>query len=357
MTDSKKPSNEINNNELSLKDLIFKFQNWMQYLWSKKILIIFFSLLSAGCFLTYSLFQKPSYQAELTFILEDTKSSPLGNYANIASQFGFNLGGGSGSGVFSGDNILAFLKSRYIINKTLLSPISANKDKSMADLYLEISQLRKSWESHPELNNISFPPTYKPGTSILKDSVLSILYNNLLKLNLDVDKLDKKLSFITVSCKSPDQTFSKIFIEALVKEATQFYINTKVQKYTTSIESLQSRADSLELLLNRKTSAVAASEDLNLNPAKKVALVGVELANRDKMVAQTMYSEVVKNLEITKFSMTQETPIIQIIDTPILPLKKTNLGKAKALIIGGFVGGLLSIICLMAVRIYKEIIN
>ncbi len=55
-----------------------------------------------------------------------------------------------------------------------------------------------------------------------------------------------------------------------------------------------------------------------------MASIGSELAMRDKTVLQTMYGEVVKNLEISKIAMAQETPIIQIVDMPILPLEKTK---------------------------------
>ncbi|MCK7558118.1 hypothetical protein MKQ70_25170 [Chitinophaga sedimenti] len=125
----------------------------------------------------------------------------------------------------------------------------------------------------------------------------------------------------------------------MVDVATAFYTKTKTQRSKANVDVLQTKADSLERLLNRKTYATAAAQDLNLNPARSLARVPLEMETRDKMVVQTMYAEVIKNLEFSKLTMAQETPIIQIIDTPVFPLKKIRLGKVKGIITGGMLAG------------------
>ena len=47
---------------------------------------------------------------------------------------------------------------------------------------------------------------------------------------------------------------------------------------------------------------------------------------REVKVLNTMYLELVKNLEILKMTLLEDTPIIQVVDYPILPLQsvKTN---------------------------------
>ena len=124
-----------------------------------------------------------------------------------------------------------------------------------------------------------------------------------------------------------------------------------------SVDRLQSQADSLENMLNKKTYSAAVAQDINANPARQVASVGVELVLRDKMVLQTMYAEVIKNLELSKLAMAQETPVIQIIDTPILPLDRKKFGKLKGLILGTFLGGFLTIIALIIRKVYREIMQ
>jgi uncharacterized protein involved in exopolysaccharide biosynthesis len=47
-------------------------------------------------------------------------------------------------------------------------------------------------------------------------------------------------------------------------------------------------------------------------------------------------TELVKQSELAKVTLRKETPLIQIIDRPILPLAKERFGKAKGIVLGGF---------------------
>lgn len=357
--ESQKTATPQQGDEISLKDLILKLQDWGRYLFSKWLAIVICGLIGGTLGLLYSFIEKPKYVAELTFVLEDSKTSPLAAYTGLASQFGIDLGAGSGSGIFSGDNILEFLKSRMMVEKTLLSPVINNsKPQSLADYYIEMNGLRKFWKDEPTLKNLHFPiTTSRIGFTLQQDSILHTIYDKITTKNLNVTKPDKALSFINVECTTKDEIFSKVFTERLVKEATDFYVQTKTQRSKITVDKLQSKADSIESLLNRKTYSVAASQDMNLNPARSMAGVNTELVARDKLVLQTMYAEVVKNLELSRMAMAQETPIIQIVDTPILPLEKKYLGMLKGILLGGLLSGFLIVIWLIIRRLYEEIMT
>jgi hypothetical protein len=343
--------------EISLKDVLVGLQGWYSYLLKKWLIIVIVGLAGAALGLTYALTKKTNYVAELTFVLEDGKTNPLSAYMGLASQFGIDLGGGGNTGVFQGDNIMEFLKSRLMVERTLLSPVNfEGKDISLADLYIRFNKLDEAWEKDPGLKGLHFPVGLDRSKFTLKqDSVLNIIQGSIVKKSLDIGKIDKKLSFISVKCTSENELFSKRFTERLVKEATEFYVNTKIGRSKVNVDKLQQSADSLEMLLNRKTYSLAAAQDINQNPARQVATVSTELQQRDKMVLQTMYAEVIKNLELSKMAMAQETPVVQVVDTPILPLKKERFGKLKGLIVGGVLAGFLIVGILIARRAVSEI--
>lgn len=345
--------------EVTLKSIILKIQEWVKYLLSKWIVIFLAGVICAGLGFFYAYRAKVNYRAKLTFVLEDSKQGGVGSYANLASQFGIDLGGSTSSGVFAGDNIMGFMMSRLMVERTLLYPINVNgKVMSLADFYLKFNHIKDKWANDPLMKNFSLPPTNDRSTFTLQqDSVLNTIYEGILKGNLKIEKPDKKLSFIAVQCTSPNETFSKKFTEILVREATQFYIDTKIKRSKSNVDKLQAKADSLELLLNRKTYSAARAQDINMNPARRTATVNLELDTRDKMVLQTMYGEVLKNLEISKMSMAEETPVIQIIDTPILPLEKVKFGKLKGLIMGGLLGGILATLYFLSKRIFADIMK
>jgi hypothetical protein len=359
---SKKVSSDVEEKgEISLKDLILTLTDWIRYFWKKKILIIVCGFLGAGLGILYAYIKVPTYNAELTFVVEDNQSSPLGSYAGLASQFGLDLGGtGNSNGAFSGDNILELLKSRRLVEKALLSGHLNFKGKeiSLGEYFIEVNELREKWKTKPELIGIHYPVNpNRSSFTLLQDSLLNAFQKAITDKYLKVEKPDKKLSFIKVTCATPDEQFSKTFTENLVKVATDMYIDTKTQRNKINVDRLQLQADSLEIALNKKTYSAARVQDLNVNPARQMANVGTELVLRDKMVLQTMYGEVIKNLELSKLAMTQETPVIQIIDTPILPLDKKKFGKLKGLIIGGLLGGFLTLIFLAIRKVYADVMK
>jgi len=75
---------------------------------------------------------------------------------------------------------------------------------------------------------------------------------------------------------------------------------------------------------------------------------------RDVEVLNTMYLEIVKNLEISKMTLLNQTPIIHIIDKPVLPLEEKALSKAVAGILGGFLGGFLSLLFFIFSKLFKD---
>ena len=78
---------------------------------------------------------------------------------------------------------------------------------------------------------------------------------------------------------------------------------------------------------------------------------------REVEVLNTMYLEIVKNLEISKMTLLNQTPIINIIDKPILPLEEEKLSKTMAGILGGFLGGFLSVCFFIFGKLFKDALD
>jgi uncharacterized protein involved in exopolysaccharide biosynthesis len=53
----------------------------------------------------------------------------------------------------------------------------------------------------------------------------------------------------------------------------------------------------------------------------------------------------------------RETPLIQLIDRPTLPLKKDKPSKAKSLLIGGFLAGFLMVLYLILKKLLKQVMQ
>jgi uncharacterized protein involved in exopolysaccharide biosynthesis len=58
---------------------------------------------------------------------------------------------------------------------------------------------------------------------------------------------------------------------------------------------------------------------------------------------------------LAKVTLRKETPLIQVIDRPILPLAKERFGKAKGIVIGGVLAGILMVLYLLFKKIMKNL--
>ncbi len=351
---------QIENDEISLKELIQKIQEWIAYLKTQWKLIIGIAAIGGIIGFVYASFQKPNYLATTTFVLEEDKGGGgLGGAMGLASSFGFDLGGGGG-GLFTSANIIELMKSRLVVEKTLLNPVQiAGKEISLADYYIEFNELKETWAKKPRLANISFPVNAdRTKFSLEQDSILQTISKALTKENLAIAQKDKKVSIISLTVKTENELFSKLFCEQLLKETSDFYIETKSKKSRLNVDILQKQADSIRAELNGAITGVAAASDnvYNLNPAYNVKKTPGTRRQVDVQANTAILTQLVAQLELSKVSLRKETPLVQLIDRPILPLEKDKVGRLKSLLLGGFLAGFLTILYLVFSQLFKMMV-
>ena len=311
---------EVNKDDYySLSDVILKTKYFVSYVLNKWWLLLLAILIGVGVGVGYFYAQKPRYEAVSTFILEEKQTS-TGGLGSIASQFGIDIGSLGGGSLFTGDNIVEILKSKRIVQQILLSRVNSDSPNSptLADLYLEFSKLKENWKNKPLLSQVNFMHSYPEST--IQDSVLKIIYDRIVKKHLSVDRIAKRGTIIQVTVAARNGLFAKLMTERLVDEAGKMYLNIKTGTALANINRLQRRSDSLLALLNNKSFTAASMQPLDANPGIKTMSVPSEIAGRDKTVLATLYTEVTKNLETSKLILSQQTPIIQILDKPGLSL-------------------------------------
>ncbi len=315
-----------------IDDLKYVFQ------FKKGLVLVLAGGIALGAFAAWM--STPTYTARLTFVVDDSKSSGGGGgLSALAGQFGFNLDGiGGSSGVLAGDNVQELLKSQKLIKGTLLSPYDFKGTESLADRYAAVYKLNKKWLKYSSNGKITRFPLDTAHYSRLQDSLLHEMSALILNGEFGIAKTDKKLGFFEVNTTMKDERLAQLFCTRMIKQATDFYIRTKTSRLRSNVNRLQHRADSIGLILNHKTYALSSANEslLDLNPAYTSANANVEVKERDKIVLTTIFSETVKNLEASKTMLAQETPTVQIVDEPELPLKKNRLKYSVAILTGAF---------------------
>lgn len=350
-------NNYSNSENLTINEVLETLIKWKIYFKSKLIAILVWVVIGSALGFVVSKLIKPRFIGELTFALDEKDASgSLGAYAGIASQFGFDLGGGGGA--FAGENILELMKSRLIIEKTLLTQVDYNSQKTLlVDLYINFNELRDDWKNNKDLINIDFAKTNREDFTIKHDSLLKEFYYDIKNNYLQLAKVDKKLNLVSVKVTSRNEYFSKLFVEQLVKNVSVFYIETKTKKSRKNVEILQFRTDSVKNELDKNMYGAAVSQDQNINIIRAQAKVPSVRKQMNVQMLSTMYSELVKNLELSKISLMREEPLIQTIDVPILPLEKVKIGAVKGIALGGALAGFISVVFFVLKKLLKDFQN
>lgn len=356
----------IDNDEISLKELVIKAKEWVAFIKSKWKLIFVAGIIGGIIGLTFALFEKPTYKAVLTFAMEDDRGSGsssggLSGALGLASSFGIDLAGGGG-GAFALNNLSELIKSRLIFEKVLLNPIQIEgKNTTLAEYYLRINNLRSKWVDNLTLKDIEFlPDKDRTKFSRQQDSILLVIHNDLInEEKLSITQKDKKVTILSIEVISYDETFSKIFCEALARETSEFYITSKSKKARINVEILQKQVDSVRTTLNGAIVGVASEVDNVYNLNQAYLLKGTESKKRqvDVQTNTAILSNLLVQLQLAKITLRKETPLIQLIDNPIFPLEKNKFGKKKSLMLGVFLSGFIFIIYLSLLRLYKSMID
>ncbi|MBX9780047.1 MAG: hypothetical protein K2X26_06855 [Chitinophagaceae bacterium] len=356
-------STEINNqsDEISLKELIQKIREWYRYLKTQWWKIAIAGIIGGVIGFVYALMQPITYTAKTTFVVEDPKSSGSGfsGLASLAGQFGVDVGGSSGGGLFSGDNILLYFKSPSLAREVLLSKYDSLSNKSVADVYSEIYKLKEVWEKNENIGKINFIPVQfgKPYTR-LQDSLIKKITESILAKQLLVSKTEKKAGFIDVVVTMENEVLAKIFCERIVDIAVNRYTNIKIQRQKNTVDKLQARVDSVARLLNQKTVSGASLQTstniMDINPLYKAnTIIATETTVRDKTMLAAIFGSLTQNLELAKFTLSQETPVIQIIDNVYYPLNFKKASKLKY----AFLTSILSVFVFATLLALKKLIK
>jgi hypothetical protein len=353
----------------------FSFASWLNG-WVVKIkkaisanfkLVLIVVLIGAALGLAYSIFKPVRYNAEITFSVEDSKSIGGGLLSSLGGSIGMDIGSltGAGNGVLSGDNVLSLLKSKSMMAECLKSPypstnniISKDSNKqaavanyTIADRYADVYGLREKWAGNDKIGRAIY--FGQPDQNVrLQDSLLKLIIKRIEEKELSVVKPDKKLSFFNIAINTKDELMSLLITQRIIKIATDFYVNAKVGRLKNNIERLEKRTDSISNLLNQQT--YSATEDarllLNVNPADINAPVYSEISQRDKMVLTTIYAELMKNLEVSKAALIQETPTVQIVDQTGFPLERIETKWYEGILLGA----ILSLLAITSLLLFRQ---
>lgn len=321
--------------------------------WIKKRAIFFLVLLAVSLAVVGGMHSwgKPQYKATATFVLEE--KSPSAGMAGIASQFGIDLGSLSGgtTGFFSGENISDIIMSSGVVRQVLLSETPDQKN-TLADWYIESSGIKEARGWRDRLRDFSFKKGDGDSYQRLFDTTLLVITRKIREKNLQVEKTNRKGSIYSVSFSSTHPELASLMTRRLVAITAKLYVDIKTKNITANIVKMESKADSLRQLFGAKVSQAYSYQTIDANEAYTQNRVAADVSAGDKTILFGLYAEVMKNLEVSRLMLVNQTPVIQVLDEPDQPLEDTRMSLLKKLLYTGII--VLSAFLLAGVFLFRS---
>ncbi|MBT7726828.1 MAG: hypothetical protein HN702_05505 [Flavobacteriales bacterium] len=316
-----------NNDEASFKGIIVTISDYKNEL-KKRLLIILavaiiFSLIGFG----FSRSQEDQYNAVISFIVEDqSEGSNLSTISGMANMIGIDMGG-SATSSFNQQNIIELLKSRKIIERTLNNTCKIEgKSDLLINHYIHIN------------NMITDSSTINLSSNNYNDSITSIVWFRIINKNMEILFQNDESNIINLSFESLDAELAKNFTEIVIDEISEMYIDYQTEKSRNTLDNLQSRSDSIFKSLKRSEINFAKVKDNNMRVMTASGRLEELQYMREVEILQAVYLELRKNIELTHMSVLNETPLIQIVDKPVLPLENINRSNLFWIVIFTFLG-------------------
>jgi uncharacterized protein involved in exopolysaccharide biosynthesis len=299
---------------------------------------------------------KPKYIASSTVMLESPKGGGvMSGAAALASQFGL-LGAGGGS-VMNEDKLLEIVKAEKITKSALLQNATINgKEDLLANHFIDAFHYREEWKSDSSLQTFSFKKNYE------ERDILTFQESRVLKmLNYQIQmsciKAEKsKSGIVKITITTPSEQLSKSLNEQIVTSLISFYTDRITAKGRKNVLIIEKRVDSIANSLRDAEFALARWKDGSNQLVKAQGMITEIKLRRNVEVFNSMYVEGVKQLEIAKFTLLDETPFLQIIDQPNLPLDMSGrISYIKGVLGGCFLSLLIATLFVWLKKKFSEL--
>ena len=323
-------------NGLPLKEIILTLKDWIFFLLSKKFYILLFLFLGGIAGALYSILSEKKYVAEANFVFEDPNNTNAGALALL----GMDQTGDAG--LFQGDNLIWLYTSNHMIQRTLLAKVDSNgQAKVLINWFIEMD--KEIFKIANKLSHSSgivlFKPEVSPDSlSTSQNYILSAAIRIIKKRYLSVSMVDKTSGVINVKLVAKNELFAKNFIDHIVSSVNSYYIQTKTRKAAEQVSILESKVDEFNKNINTSMYQAARSSDAvpYANPSLQTLKVTPQRKDVDIQINSAIYTQMVQQLEAAKISLAKETPLIQVVDAPLLPLSIQKPSLVKFVLIGAF---------------------
>jgi hypothetical protein len=331
------------NQEITLRSVIQFLIKYYGIVRKRWYVVVLSCLLFSSYFLNKAFQAKWTYQASLTFMLNDADKGGIGGFGSLLGQFG--LGGGGGEGNL--DRIVELSRTSRILKTALFSKATIDgQNDFFANHLIRTLNLHEEWKTDTTgLPNFLFTRGDFEGFNRLENhavnDVLSLV--NAKQKPLFQCGYAKLSNIFSMSLNSPNEELSIQLVRKIFENLSEFYVMKTTERERQTHDVLRAQKDSVYAVMRGKEVSAARFQDFNRGLVLQSEKVKGEQIQKDAQIATLAYGEMLKQYAIADFALKNNTPFIQPIDMPTAPLERKKESKRKALMLGLSLGLLLSI--------------
>jgi uncharacterized protein involved in exopolysaccharide biosynthesis len=326
---------EPENDELSIN-----FKALWHILKKEKWLIIGITILFtvAGAFYAFSL--KDEFKSEGKILPEvQSKGGSIGQFAGLAALAGVDLASAGGGAdavrpdlypdvLKSTSFFLRLFQEKVIDRNNKLLPFQAFYNKEVLDGKLKEKDQKDNFPKSE--NYISFNRQTEKNIKDLKERILCTY--------------DKKAGVIAISVKMPDPVVAANIARFSMNYLTDYIINNRTEKQKRDLDFLSNRLQVAKgKYFNNQSKKASYTDQMPLNALRlQTADLQRERIEAEYKTSSSFYNSLLQKYEEAKLKMQQETPVIQVLDPPVVPNLKAEPNRVSIIVFACCIGIILS---------------
>lgn len=340
------------------KDIVsVDFNTLFKIIWKEKVWVILITLLFTIGGIVYALLAREEFLSTGKILPEyQSKAGGLGQFAGLASLAGVDLSSATGGGAdaIRPDLYPDVLKSTPFFLDLFKVKVKTRSNKEMTfsqfyDIFILDSKINK------ENTKVKFP---------ISNQYIAVSYQtekNLKDLRERISAvIDKKTGLITVTVKLPDPVVATIITDYSMNFLTNYITNYRTEKAKRDLNFLAERLDAAKgKYYTNQAKKAQYSDQYQLSMMKlQTADLQRERIESEYKISSTFYNTLLQKYEEAKLKLQQETPVLKVLEPPVVPNKRSEPKRAIIVILATFLGGIFGIIFgLIRKKNYKLVIK
>ena len=329
-------------------------------LWAKRRFIIKVTAIFAAIGLFIAIFTPNVYTASTSMVPQTGEKRAGGSLSGLAAMAGINLGSMNSGEVLS-PKVYPLILNNVNFQKELMYSKFSIKKEGESVTYFEYQTNKK----YRPFNLLRFIKRYTiglPGIVIseIKGKPTEVKYtqnvnDEIVTLSFEEDRIIKGLfenlslyenekeGYITLLFSSNEPHLSAEVVQTAQELLQKYITDFKLQKVKSNLEFIESSYCEAKKNFEEKQSELAIFRDGNISLQSAIAKTQEEKLTSEYNLLLGIYTELAKQKEQAKISVTETTPIFTIIKPAIVQNKKSGPNRVAILIGFSFFGLIIGI--------------